>query len=315
MRVHLPEVLRGRRIVVTGGCGFIGSHLVEALWRENRVVVIDDLSAGCEDNIAGCDVDLHRRSVAEPLDELLAGAEYVFHLAASVEVVRSLEDPAADARANVLGVVNVLQAVRRTGVRRLVYSSSAAVYGVPRELPVGESHPAEPISPYGLSKLTGERYLRLFYELEGLPAVALRYFNVYGPRQRADSPYTGVISIFATNRLNGRPTVVYGDGEQTRDFVHVSDVVRANLAAAVAPLEQVGGRAFNIGTGRRTTVNWLVAALGLPEGSVSRAPARSGDIRHSVADVSLAEEVLGFRARVALEQGLGDYLDYLGGGG
>jgi UDP-glucose 4-epimerase len=300
--------LRNKRIIITGGCGFIGSHLVEALWRDNHVVVIDDLSAGSLSNISGFEAEFHRRDIVGTLDDLMAGADIVFHTAASVQVTLSVQDPGLDARTNIIGLLNVLNAARRSRIERLVFSSSTAVYGVAQYLPIDEAHPTEPISPYGLSKLTGERYFRMFHALEGLPAVCLRYFNVYGPRQRANSTYSGVISIFAQNVLRGQPSVIYGDGEQSRDFVNVKDVVQANLLAAVAPPARVVGKVFNVGTGRATNLKELVRLLGIAPGHVSHGPARAGDIRLSVAEIGLISRELGYRPRVSLEDGLKDYL-------
>jgi UDP-glucose 4-epimerase len=299
--------LQNKRILVTGGCGFIGSHLVEALWRDNKVVVVDNLSSGSLRNLAGWDVEFHQQDIAAPLDGIMARTDIVFHTAASVSVAVSVEDPTVDAATNIMGLLNVLNAARRHPIERLVFSSSTAVYGVAQYLPIDEAHPMDPISPYGLTKLAGERYFRLFQKLEGLPAVCLRYFNVYGPRQRANSPYSGVISIFAQNAVEGRPTTIYGDGEQSRDFVNVRDVVRANVLAAAAPTDKAVGQVFNVGTGRAVTLNQIVDLLGLPRDQVSHGPARPGDIRASLADIRWAEFMIGFRAEVALEQGLKEY--------
>ncbi len=300
--------LRNKRILITGGCGFIGSHLVESLWRDNKVVVVDDLSAGSLSNVAGFDVEFHQQDIAAPLDEIMARIDVVFHTAASVSVAVSVADPAVDAATNIGGLLNVLNAARRHSIERLVFSSSAAAYGPVQYLPIDEAHPTDPISPYGLTKLTGERYFRMFHQLEGLPAVCLRYFNVYGPRQRANSPYSGVISIFAQNAVEGRPSVIYGDGEQSRDFVNVKDVVRANILAASAPADAAVGQVFNVGTGRATTLNYLAEVLGLTKDLVSHGSERPGDIRASVADARRIESTLGFRAEVELEQGLQEYV-------
>lgn len=302
----MESVIEGKKIVVTGGCGFIGSHVVEALWERNRVIVIDDLSSGDEANISSFDVEFHRRSITEPLEELFAGANLVFHLAASVSVARSVEDPRHDAEVNISSTLNVLEAARRCGVSRVIYSSSAAVYGEPRALPISESHPLRAISPYGLSKLTGERYCSLYCSLYGLETVSLRYFNVYGPKQKADNPYSGVISIFVRNAIEGQVSTIYGDGKQTRDFVYVKDVVEANLLAASGGRE-ILGHAFNVGTGMETSVNDLARFLGT---EAVHGPPRPGDIRHSVADTRLAKEKLSFTARTPLQEGLARYMDW-----
>jgi UDP-glucose 4-epimerase len=323
-------------VVVTGGAGFIGSHLVDALLAECRagrlpqdlhVRVVDDLSTGSVANLAGAlaegdvggrpPVTLVRCSILDPLEEVLAGADVVFHLAASVFPARSVAEPRADAEVNIMGTLNLLEACRRTGVRRVIYSSSAAVYGDPQELPVPETHPPAPISPYGLSKYAAEQYCLLYAQLFGLRVTALRYFTVYGSRQSPESPYSGVISRFADRARRGEPLEIYGDGSQTRDFVHVSDVVRANLCA----LYHCAAGVYNIGTGRAVSVEELArlvaqitaALTGRPPVSVQYLPARPGDIRHSIACVARAARTLGFRAAVSLEKGLRALLQELVG--
>lgn len=304
-------MLEGKRIVVTGGCGFIGSHLVEVLWKENGVIVIDDLSSGDLKNIEGFAVEFHHRSITEPLDDLFSDVDIVFHTAASVSVVTSVDDPRHDARVNIGGLLNVLETARRSGVGRSIFSSSTAVYGRARFTPITEEHPTEPLSPYGLSKLTGEGYFRLYHSLYGLETVCLRYFNVYGPRQQAHSPYSGVISIFSRNFLEGKPSTIYGNGLQTRDFVYVKDVVRANLLAATGGKEIVG-RVFNIGTGLAISIKDLASLLGVPAEATVYGPPRPGDIRESVSDPGLSKNVLGFQATVTLEEGLDRYLGWYG---
>jgi UDP-glucose 4-epimerase len=234
--------------------------------------------------------------------------DVVFHLAASVFPARSLAEPCEDAMTNIIGTLQVLDGCRRAGAGRVVYASSAALYGEPRGVPVAEDSPPAPISPYGVSKLTAEQYCRLYARLYGLSAIALRYFTVYGSRQLPDSPYSGVISRFADRAQRGLPLVIYGDGSQTRDFINVDDVVRANLLAA----RSTCGGAYNIGSGRATSVAELAASIsatvaeltGRPQVPVDRGPARLGDIRHSVAAPDLAAQVLGFHAQVTLEEGL-----------
>jgi UDP-glucose 4-epimerase len=302
---------RDKRVVVTGGCEFIGSHLVEALWRDNHVVVVDNPTSGTESNLNEFDVDFIRCDIVGGLDDVFAGADVVFHTAAEVQVASSVQDPEKDASTNILGTISVLNAARRAGVGRIVYSSSAAVYGVPESLPISETHLTKPVSPYGLSKLTGERYLLMYHRLEKLPVVCLRYFNVFGSSQRVDSPYSGVLSIFARNLVEGLPSVVHGDGEQIRDFVHVSDVVQANLMVASVPVEKAVGRVFNVGTGYATSLNHLIEVLGLPKESVCYGPRRTGDIRDSVADVNLIREATGFQAQTSLGRGLDDYVTWL----
>lgn len=323
-------------VTVTGGAGFIGSHLVDALLAERRagrlpydlrIRVVDDLSTGSIENLATAlaeqgagerpVVTLVRRSILDPLDEVVAGTDVVFHLAASVFPARSVAEPREDAAINIMGTLNVLEACRRTGVRRVIYSSSAAIYGDPQSLPVAETHPPAPISPYGLSKYAGEQYCMLYAQLFGLQTVALRYFTVYGSRQSPESPYSGVISRFADRARRGEPLEIYGDGAQTRDFVHVSDVVRANLYAMYRCVTGV----FNIGTGRAVSVSELARLIagtmtgltGKPAVPVVHLPARPGDIRQSVACVERAAQQLGFRATVRLEDGLAALLRELAG--
>ena len=285
------------RVLVTGGAGFIGSHLCEALLAEGHAVrALDDLSAGRAEQLpAGC--PLVRGSVLdhEALTEATAGAEAVVHLAARVTIRGSLEGFVDDARVNLLGTLETLQAAHRAGVRRFVFASSMAVYAdSPDASPVAESHPLEPTSPYGIHKLAAEREVLLVGRHLGLEAVALRYFNVFGPRQ-AFSPYVGAATIFATKLLRGEPFTVFGDGRQTRDFVHVDDVTRATARALTAPAA-VGG-VFNVGSGRGTSVLALASLLTeriRPEAAWTHAPARPEEPRHSVADLTRARAALGF---------------------
>jgi UDP-glucose 4-epimerase len=291
-------------VVVTGAAGFIGSNLVRSLVASGarRIVAVDlrplpDLGFGPG---GGAVVDLGPRSVVEPLDDLLAGADVVFHLAARISVPKSVEDPLGDCLANVVGTVALLGSCRRVGVRRFVYSSSAAVYGAPSYLPVDEAHPTRPESPYGLSKLTGERYSLLASQLHGLSVVALRYFNVYGPGQPISGGYASVVRLFADRVERGLPLRIEGEGSQTRDFVHVQDVVRANFAAATS--EFVG--VVNVGSGIATSITDLARLIAGPSYPIEHAPPRAGDIDQSVAAVGAARESLGFTARVPLELGL-----------
>jgi len=285
------------RVLVTGGAGFIGSHLCEALLAEGHAVrALDDLSAGRAEQLpAGC--PLVRGSVLdhEALTEATAGAEAVVHLAARVTIRGSLEGFVDDARVNLLGTLETLQAAHRAGVRRFVFASSMAVYAdSPDASPVAESHPLEPTSPYGIHKLAAEREVLLVGRHLGLEAVALRYFNVFGPRQ-AFSPYVGAATIFATKLLRGEHFTVFGDGRQTRDFVHVDDVTRATARALTAPAA-VGG-VFNVGSGRGTSVLALASLLTeriRPEAAWTHAPARPEEPRHSVADLTRARAALGF---------------------
>jgi UDP-glucose 4-epimerase len=303
------------KALVTGGAGFIGSNVAGLLAAEGYdVVVLDSLATGYEQNLSGLGrVRLVRGDVRDAglVASLAEGAEVVFHLAASVGNTRSIENPFEDSEVNVLGTLAVLEAARRAGARKVVYSSSAAIFGELRRLPIDEEHPAEPDSPYGVSKLAGEKHCLAYSRLHGLEAVCLRYFNVYGVRQRYDA-YGNVIPIFVRLLLRGEPLTVYGDGEQTRDFVNVSDVARANLLAARAA--GVSG-AFNIASGESLTVNRLVAMLREASGrdvEVRHAPDRKGDVRHSRADISRAREVLGYEPATAMAEGLAEYLGWAG---
>ncbi|HEV7772691.1 MAG TPA: NAD-dependent epimerase/dehydratase family protein [Conexibacter sp.] len=298
--------------LVTGGAGFIGSNLVDALLaRGDQVVVVDNLSTGRRQNLDGAlaqGAELHELDVcdADALAELFVEVrpELVFHLAAQIDVRRSVADPAADARVNVEGTINVLAAAQAAGARRVVYSATGgAVYGEAEQVPTPEDAPAQPLAPYGQAKLSGEGYLALFTRLHGLSTVALRYANIYGPRQDPLGE-GGVIAIFCGCFAEDRTPTIYGDGEQTRDYVYVGDVVAANLRAAEL---DVGG-SINIGTGVETSVLDLVKAFQGLEGGASfspvHAPARAGEVLRSCLDASRARELLGWEPQVSLTDGL-----------
>lgn len=304
------------RHVVTGGAGFIGSHLAGALARRgDRVIVLDDLSSGKEENLnaLGPGVDFRQVDISiEAIDVHFEGVDTVFHLAAIPSVERSVSDPIRTHRANVDGTVRVLDAARKGGVRRWVGASSAAVYGDDRELPKREDMRPDPVSPYGAHKAVLETYARTFWRTYGLETVALRYFNVFGPGQDPDSPYTGVMARFVSALVEGRPPVVFGDGTQTRDFIAVEDVVEANLRASTA--EGAGGEVFNIAGGRPRSVNELLDAIQKALGTAIRPvheARRPGDIVHSVADITRAVAVLGWVPREsfadAVERTIGWY--------
>lgn len=295
--------LYGRSVLVTGGAGFVGSHLVDALTEENQVRVLDDLSTGQRSNVPP-GVRFREADVrdADAIADAIDGVEVVFHLAAGVSVPESVEEPLEYHETNATGSLRVLEAARRADAR-VVLASSAAVYGTPESVPVTEDELATPLSPYGVSKLAADHYARVYAEAYGLRTVSLRYFNIYGPRQRAGGD-GGVVATFRDRAERGMPLVVHGDGEQTRDFVHVDDVVRANLLAATT---DVTGQVFNVGTGEPTTVRELAelireyAAGTVP---ITHAEPRAGDIRHSCADVSRARETLGYEPTVDLETGI-----------
>ncbi len=300
------------RALVTGGAGFIGSNVVRVgLARGWDITVLDDFSTGHRENLPpGGTVRLVRGDVREKaVDKALSGVDAVFHLAAAVGNVRSIEDPGGDSGVNVLGTLRLLEGMRRTGVRRLVFSSSAAIFGEPRRLPIDEAHPTEPDSPYGVSKLAAEKHCLCYGRLYGWQVVCLRYFNVYGINQRYDA-YGNVIPIFGTRLLRGEPLVIYGDGEQTRDFVDVEDVAQVNWSA----LESRATGAFNIGSGVATTINQLaedMQAVSSSTGAVNHAPPRPGETRHSVASLDMSRGKLGYSPRVGLRQGLTRYLSWL----
>jgi UDP-glucose 4-epimerase len=296
--------------LVTGGAGFIGSHLAERLLALGHAVrVLDDFSTGRRENLAfarGC-VEVIEGDLRDPatVARAVAGADGVFHQAALVSVPRSVVEPGLSFAINAAGTINVFEAARRAGVRRIVYASSAAVYGDGHPPPLSETLSPSPVSPYGLDKLYTEQAGALHAALYGLEPIALRYFNVFGPRQDPSSPYSGVISICADRLLRGESPIVHGDGEQTRDFVYVLDVVEANLAAMWGP--PGGFRVFNVGRGERLSLNALIGLLqdvsGCRQPAV-HAPPRAGDIRHSQADISAIGSALGYRPRWDVRRGL-----------
>ncbi len=305
------------KALVTGGAGFIGSHLVEALVSQGwEVTVLDNLSSGKRSNLdAIADrIDFHLGDILDLplLERLCRGCHMVFHQAAVVSVPQTVADPIETSRINDLGTLQVLEAARRAAVARVVLASSCAVYGDDPRLPKAEHLPPAPRSPYAVQKLVGEFHARLYHELYGLPAVALRYFNVYGPRQDPSSPYSGVISIFMARAAAGLPATLHGDGRQTRDFVFVRDVVAANLRAAMAP--GASGQVFNVGTGRQVAIAQLWEMIcQLAGGRLAAAyeAERPGDVRASVADTRLSEEQLVFKADCLLEAGLSETYRWL----
>jgi len=301
--------------LVSGGAGFIGSNLVAALLRDgHHVRVLDDLCSGYADNVPD-DAELIVGSVADA-DAVLAamdGCDVVFHQAARRSVIGSVEHPLRTDTANVHGTLTILEMARQAGVRRVVSASSSSVYGGAAQMPTPESAPLVPRSPYAVSKLTGEHYCRVYTELHGLETVSLRYFNVYGPRQRPDSAYAAVIPLFIDALRSGVRPVVHGDGLQSRDFTFISDAVAANLAAATAPAAVCAGHAYNVAGGRRSTLLELLDMLGRlldvkpdPEHTEPRA----GDVRASQADITAAQNDLGYRPSVALEEGLDLTVDW-----
>ena len=297
------------QVLVTGGAGFIGSNLTDRLIADGHAVrVLDDLSTGYRENLPP-ETDLVEGEVSDPaaVARAVEGADLVFHQAAHRAVLRSVEHPLATDTANVHGTLNVLVSAREAGARRVVYASSSSVYGGAEQLPTRESAPLLPRSPYAVTKLTGEHYCRVFAELYGLETVALRYFNVYGPRQRPDSAYAAVIPLFIDALRAAEPPTVHGDGRQSRDFTYIDDVVAANLAAATAPAEQCAGKAYNIAGGGAYSLLQLLDILAEIIGA-EVAPTftdpRPGDVRHTQADIGAAERDLAHRPAVDFEEGL-----------
>ena len=295
--------------LVTGGAGFIGSHLVEELVRRGgRVRVADSLVTGKRTNLAHVpDVEFLQGDLADLAFAQRAthGVDFVLHQAAIPSVPRSVRDPITSNKANVDGTLNVLVAARDAGVHRVVFAGSSSAYGNTPTLPKHEDMPPRPLSPYALQKVVGEQYLQMFTTLYGLETVSIRYFNVFGPRQDPSSPYSGVISVFATALLDGRPPTIYGDGEQTRDFTYVANVVDGVLRACEAPA--ANGEVINVATGGRISLNTLFETMrrliGVDVEPVY-ADERQGDVRDSQADISKAQRILGYNPTVPFEDGL-----------
>ena len=293
------------KILVTGGAGFIGSNLAEELSKKHEVVILDDLSTGSAENVEDLDLELVRGSITDPdlLEEYFRGVDYVFHQAALPSVQRSIEDPVLANEVNICGTLNVLVAARDAGVKKVIYASSSSVYGDTPELPKREDMKPDPKSPYAVAKLAGEYYCRVFNEIYGLKTVALRYFNVYGPRQDPSSDYAAVIPKFVNRVMAGKAPIIYGDGEQTRDFTFVRDVVQANVLA----MESDATGVFNVATGTRISVNDLAGMvmeiIGNRVNCVHEEP-RAGDVRDSLGDVSRAYAGFGYVPRYGMEDGL-----------
>lgn len=309
-------------ILVTGGGGFIGSNLTEALLKRGDTVrVLDNFSTGRKENLAFPGLDKSVVSRLEILDgdmsdreisrAAVQGVEYVLHQAAIPSVPRSVAQPIESNDANINGTLNLLVEARDAGVKRIVFASSSSVYGNTPTLPKVESITPNPLSPYAVQKLTAEHYFRIFYELYGLETVCLRYFNVFGPRQDPNSEYSAVIPKFIKALITGTRPTIFGDGEQSRDFTHVDNVVHGNLLALEAP--KAAGKVMNLACGGRLTLNELLAVLKKVIGSDIEpiyADPRPGDVKHSHADISIAEELLGYKMQVTTEEGLARTVDY-----
>ena len=307
---------KNRLYLVTGGAGFIGSHIVETLVnRGEKVRVLDNLMTGKYENIANFEgrIEFILGDIRDfkALGKAVDGVDTIFHEAAIPSVPRSVEDPQLNHDSNVNGTFNVLLAARDAGVRRVVYAASSSAYG---EIGTGEKKEDQlpsPLSPYAVAKLVGEYYCQVFTRVYGLETVSLRYFNVFGPRQDPSSPYSGVISKFVTTLLNGDRPMIFGDGEQSRDFTYVANVVDANIRAAESA--DAVGEVINLGVNQRTTLNQLLSELQKIIGTniaPQYKPPRAGDIRHSLADISRAEKLLGFKPLIGLEEGLKATVDW-----
>jgi UDP-glucose 4-epimerase len=297
--------------LITGAAGFIGSSLARALLeRGERVRGLDNFSTGKRENIADLGrMDFHEASLLDMPAVAMAcrDVDYVFHEAAIPSVPKSVADPAESNRANVEGTLNLLIAARDAKVKRVVYAGSSSVYGESPTLPKHEGMTPDPISPYAVSKLAGELYMRSFYRVYGLETVTLRYFNVFGPHQDAGSQYSGVLAKFIMLMLKGEQPTIFGDGEQSRDFTYIDNVVAANLLACSAPAAQVAGRVMNAATGSRITLNKtfeILKEMTGYSGTVRYGPERAGDIKHSLADISLAAKLMGYKPVARFEEGL-----------
>ena len=306
-------IMKNRKVLVTGGAGFIGSNLVKKLVLDhNEVVVIDDLSSGYISNIDNFK-DIHFingdiRNIND-VKKAMNGVEVVFHLAASVGNKRSIDFPILDSEINVLGTINILNECVRSGVRKIVTSSSAGIFGELKTIPIKEDHPIEPDSPYGCSKLCEEKLSLSYSKLYDLEAICLRYFNVYGPNQRYDA-YGNVIPIFVYKMLHNEPIIVYGDGNQTRDFIHVNDIVQANINAS----NSYGvNEAFNIASGQRVSINQLINLITEnynKDIKIKYIDKRPGDVMHSLADISFAKNKIHFDPKVNLNIGIQEYVEW-----
>lgn len=302
-------MLKNKKIILTGGAGFIGSNIARSLFSDNEVVVIDNMITGRNENIS--DMTGHIKFIRDDINNLdmlrveFQSADYVLHLAALPSVHRSFEDPIFANKNNLDGTLSVLVAAKDCGVRRVVFASSSAIYGDSIDMPLRETATPRPLSPYAVTKLASEHYCRVFHEVYGMETVALRYFNVFGPGQNPSSEYAAVIPKFINAIKTGRQPVIYGDGEQTRDFVFVADVVRASILACQA--SNAAGKTFNIATGKATSLNRLLNAISLAASTriiPIYSDSRSGDIRDSLADISLARRILGYAPEVRIEDGL-----------
>ncbi|HQF89397.1 MAG TPA: SDR family oxidoreductase [Methanofastidiosum sp.] len=310
-------VIEGKRIVVTGGAGFIGSNLVYNLYQNNDVKVIDNLSTGNIGNIFNLvekkSIEMTKGSINDLklLQEFFSDVDYVLHQAAIPSVPKSIKNPLMTNKANIEGTLNVLVAARDCNVEKVVFASSSSVYGDALTLPKIEGMVPSPLSPYAITKLCGENYCRIFYEIYGLRTTSLRYFNVYGPRQDPKSEYAAVVPKFISSTLMGKPVKIYGDGEQTRDFTYVKDVINANLKSILS--KKADGKVLNIASGKRISIYDLAMRIMEICGKkvdIKYSEKRTGDVDHSLADISLAKSILDYNPKYSLEEGLKETIDY-----
>jgi nucleoside-diphosphate-sugar epimerase len=300
----------GARYLLTGGAGFIGSHIARRLIAKGaNVRIVDDLSTGLRSRIDDIEniAEFIKGDISDPTvtDDVIKGVDFVLHQAAIPSVQRSISDPISTNRANVTGTLNLLESCRKAAVRRFVFAASSSAYGDTIVLPKREDMPADPLSPYALQKFVGERYCKLYYTLYGIETVSLRYFNVFGPTQDPDSEYSAVIPKFITAILNNEPLAVYGNGEQSRDFTYVDNIVDANLLALKS--DKAPGQVCNVGCGERVTLNQLIRLLEEIIGhraDVTYVASRPGDVRDSLADIGLAQRLLSYKPSVLLKDGL-----------
>ena len=307
MEQYMNE-LNNKKILITGGAGFIGSHIVDRLSPENKVIVLDNLSSGSLSNLERSKgrITFIKGDILDKaqLKDIVVEVEFIFHLAANVGNIKSIEDPYLDMDVNVKGTLNLLEACLKSNIKRLVYSSSGAIFGEAKYLPVDEEHPLNPESPYAVSKLAAEKYCSAYWKVHGVPTVSLRYFNIYGPRQ-GKSEYANVISLFISRIKEGKSLTVYGDGNQTRDFVFVEDIVQSNLLAAIQPAAV--GEIFNIGTGIGSSLEELIGILDHVSGRenpVIHTDSRAGEVKHSRANIEKAQRVLGYNPKTTFKEGL-----------
>ncbi|MFC1953269.1 GDP-mannose 4,6-dehydratase [Chloroflexota bacterium] len=300
--------LKRENILVTGGAGFIGSHIVDRLCPENNVFVLDNLFTGSmsnleksKDRITFIKGDIRDKDL---VSDTVTKVDYIFHLAAHVGNIRSLNDPYFDMEVNIKGMLNLLEACRNTNIKRLVYSSSGAIFGEAKYLPIDEDHPLNAESPYAVSKLAAEKYAFAYYKVYGIPTTTVRYFNAYGPRQDS-SEYANAVSIFLSLTRQGKPVTIFGDGEQSRDFIFINDMVDANVLAATHPAAI--GEIFNISTGEVHNIKQLIDTISKVSGRevpFSHADFRAGEVRHSKANIDKARNILDFSPQTSLEEGL-----------